>query len=152
MSKRLAQKVLLIGWDAADWKVILPLVESGEMPTLANMMQEGAWGNIATLEPPLSPILWTSIATGKLPHKHGVLGFTEPDAEAGGIRPIRSTSRKAKALWNIFTQLDMKSNVVAWWPSNPVEKICGNMVSNLFHKSAAKTDENWQMPFSSVHP
>ena len=33
----------------------------------------------ATLDPPLSPTLWTSIATGKRPYKHGIIGFTEPD-------------------------------------------------------------------------
>ena len=27
-------KLLLIGWDAADWKVISPLLGSGLMPTL----------------------------------------------------------------------------------------------------------------------
>ena len=40
MSKRIAKKVLLIGWDAADWKVIMPLIKQGKMPTLAKFMSE----------------------------------------------------------------------------------------------------------------
>ena len=38
------------------------------------------------IEPLLSPVVWTSIATGKLPHRHGVLGFVEPiPVEEGGL-------------------------------------------------------------------
>ncbi|HUM45439.1 MAG TPA: alkaline phosphatase family protein, partial [Chitinophagales bacterium] len=69
MSKRTAKKILLIGWDAADWKVINPLMDNGLMPTLNKMVNEGVIANLATLDPPLSPILWTSIATGKLADK-----------------------------------------------------------------------------------
>ena len=59
------KKLLLIGWDAADWKVIDELMAEGKMPTLKRMVEEGTSGNLRTLQPPLSPMLWTSIATGK---------------------------------------------------------------------------------------
>ena len=36
----------------------------------------------------LSPMLWTSLATGKRPHKHGIHGFTEPRPEGDGIRAV----------------------------------------------------------------
>lgn len=58
------QKVLHIGWDAADWRVINPLIDEGKMPNLEKFINEGVIGNIATLYPVLSPMLWTSIATG----------------------------------------------------------------------------------------
>ncbi|PAW73105.1 MAG: hypothetical protein B9S38_04645, partial [Verrucomicrobiia bacterium Tous-C4TDCM] len=91
------RKVLLVGWDAADWKVIHPLLDAGKMPHLARFIEQGVMGNIATLQPALSPTLWTSIATGKRPYKHGILGFSEPDPVTGGIRPITNLSRKTKA-------------------------------------------------------
>ena len=69
-------KVLLIGWDAADWKTITPLLDAGKMPNLQRLVNEGIMGNLATLYPSLSPTLWTSIATGKRPFRHGILGFT----------------------------------------------------------------------------
>src|SRR5512136_1952148 len=94
-----AARVLLIGWDAADWKVINPLLDAGKMPNLAKLVDGGVIGNLATLSPDLSPMLWTSIATGKRPFKHGVFGFTEPDPETGGIRPITNLSRRTKAVW-----------------------------------------------------
>ena len=59
-------RVLLVGWDAADWKVIQPLLDAGGMPNLARLIAGGVRGNLATIYPVLSPMLWTSIATGKL--------------------------------------------------------------------------------------
>jgi predicted AlkP superfamily phosphohydrolase/phosphomutase len=53
-------RVLLVGWDAADWKVARPLMAAGEMPNLARLVAGGASGNLVTLSPPL--MLWTSIA------------------------------------------------------------------------------------------
>jgi len=57
MGERLAKKVLLIGWDAADWKVINPLVDQGLIPALDNLINHGVMGNLATLRPILSPML-----------------------------------------------------------------------------------------------
>ena len=82
------RKVLLIGWDAADWKVINPLMDAGKMPNLEKLVNQGVKGNLSTLYPMLSPMLWTSIATGKRAHKHGIHGFSEPDPQSGCVRPI----------------------------------------------------------------
>ena len=128
MANRLAKKVLLIGWDAADWKVINPLLDAGKMPHLERLVDDGVMGNVATLYPELSPMLWTSIATGKRSYKHGINGFTEPDPQGGGIRPISILSRKTKAVWNILCQNGLRCNVVGWWPSHPAEPIHGVMV------------------------
>src|SRR4051794_17244258 len=78
MSQRLAKRILLLGWDAADWKIVSPLVDAGQLPAFASLVERGCVGNIATLQPPLSPMLWTSIVTGKRAHKHGIFGFVEP--------------------------------------------------------------------------
>ncbi len=147
-----SKKVLLIGWDAADWKVINPLVDAGQMPNLARMIEGGTIGNIATLSPVLSPMLWTSIATGKRPHKHGIFGFTEPDPSGKGVRPMTITSRNCKAIWNILNQNDLQSIVVGWWPSHPAEPINGVMVSDFFHKSPRQPGQPRKLLPGSIHP
>lgn len=152
MSRRIAKKLLLIGWDSADWKIINPLLDAGKMPALEKLINNGVIGNLATLDPPLSPVLWTSIATGKRADKHGVLGFVEPDPEIGGIRPVNVTSRTCKAIWNILHQNNMKSNVIAWWPSHPAEPINGIMVSNYYQKIDSKETGKWFMPEGTIHP
>ncbi len=90
-------KVLVIGWDAADWKVIHPLMDAGKMPNVQRLVENGAVGQIATLHPPLSPMLWTSIATGKRPFNHGIHGFSEPAPDGLGVQPVTNLSRKSKA-------------------------------------------------------
>src|ERR1043165_3586929 len=136
MSGPVAKRVLLLGWDAADWQFLTPLLDSGKMPNLRKLIEGGVSGRIATLQPVLSPILWTSIATGKRGDKHGVLSFIEPKPNGEGIQPVSSYSRKAKALWNLLSQLGKRSVVVNWFASHPAEKIRGAVVSNRFAESA----------------
>ncbi|MEW5724728.1 MAG: alkaline phosphatase family protein, partial [Thermodesulfobacteriota bacterium] len=147
-----ASKVLLIGWDGADWKIIMPLLDQGFMPNLEKLVQGGVMGNLATLYPDLSPMLWTSIATGKRPFKHGVLGFTEPAPQKGGIRPVTNLSRRTKALWNIMSQTGRKSVVVGWWPSHPAEPINGVMVSNQYQRAVAPYGRPWPLAPFTIHP
>jgi predicted AlkP superfamily phosphohydrolase/phosphomutase/tetratricopeptide (TPR) repeat protein len=146
------RRLLLVGWDAADWKVIHPLLDAGHMPNLARLIERGVMGNISTLQPILSPMLWTSIATGKRPYKHGVHGFTEVAPETGDVRPISALSRTTKAVWNILHQQGKTCHVVGWWPSHPAEPLRGAMVSNHFQTAAAGLDAAWPMAKGTVHP
>jgi predicted AlkP superfamily phosphohydrolase/phosphomutase/tetratricopeptide (TPR) repeat protein len=152
VSNRLAKKVLLIGWDAADWKLINPLLDQGLMPTLDDFVNHGVIGNLATLRPILSPMLWNSIATGKRPDKHGIHGFMEPDPQTGGVRPTTSTSRKVKAIWNILTQRGYKTHVLGWFAAHPAEPINGISVSDLFPYAVGPLDKEWPLPPGAVHP
>ena len=148
-------KVLLVGWDAADWKIIDKMMEAGLMPAMKRVVENGVRGRLATLDPPLSPMLWTSMATGVRPYKHGVLGFVEHDGQ-GSVRPVSSHSRKVKAIWNMLSMEGYKSNIVGWWPSNPVESINGCMVSNLFQQEKKGKEvmdkDNWEMPAGTIYP
>jgi tetratricopeptide (TPR) repeat protein len=152
MPAPLAKKVLLIGWDAADWKVINPLLDQGLMPTLDGFINHGVMGNLATLRPILSPMLWNSIATGKRANKHGIHGFMEPDTQNGGIRPVSSTSRKVKAIWNILTQRGFRTHVLGWFAGHPAEPINGISVSDLYPYATAPPDKPWPLPPGAVHP
>jgi len=146
------QKVLLLGWDAADWKIINKLIDKGEMPALKSMIESGVMGNISTLEPAYSPMLWTTIATGKYPDKHGILGFSEPTPDFSSIRPVSNSSRKVKALWNILTQNGYKTHVVNWWPSYPAEPVNGIYISNMFPKVKSLNVNDRNLPDDTVHP
>ncbi len=146
------RKVLLAGWDAADWKIVEPLIEAGQMPNVRRLVEGGARGHIATLHPPLSPMLWTSIATGKRPFKHGIHGFSEPTPDGCGVQPVTNLSRKSKALWNILNQNGRRSIVTGWWPSHPAEPIDGVMVSDHYHRASRPLDEGWPLPANTVHP
>ncbi len=146
-------KLLLIGWDAADWQVIHPLLDRGEMPALARLISDSVIGDLATLDPPLSPILWNTIATGVNGHRHGILGFTEPDAHTGGVRPVSSGSRRVKALWNIAAQQGLRAHAVGWFASHPAEPLPdGVVVSDAYIRSFPAPDAPWPILPGTVHP
>lgn len=145
-------RVLLAGWDAADWRVMQPLMEAARMPNVRRLVEQGMAGQIATLHPPLSPMLWTSIATGKRPFRHGIHGFAEPTPDGRGVQPITSLSRKTKALWNILNQNGLRSTVIGWWPSHPAEPVDGVMVSDHYHRARGPLQEGWPLPANAVHP
>ena len=153
MGERLTKRVLLIGWDAADWKLINALLALDRLPGVRKLIEGGASGELRTLDPKLSPLLWTSIATGKRADKHGILNFVEADPSGRGLRLSTSTSRKTKALWNILTQSGLKTNVVGWYASHPAEPVSGVVVSNLFFEGIPPTaEEKWPLVGETVHP
>ena len=123
-----APVTLVIGIDGADWDILDPLIARGGMPHLARLRDEGVSGPLATLtELPISPVIWTSIATGKLPAKHGVTWFLV-DAPDGGRVPVRSHNRRVKALWNILAEKDRPVGVVGWWATAPAEDVGSGVV------------------------
>lgn len=147
------RRLLLIGWDAADWQVIHPLLDAGLMPNLQRLIEAGVIGNLASLSPMLSPILWTSIATGKRAYSHGVCGFAEPLPDRSGVRPVGTRTRQCKALWNIASQNDRRSIVCGWQASHPAEPVRGAMVSNLFAvPPPGATPDAWPIPGGAVQP
>ena len=97
-------------------------------------------------------MLWTSIATGKRPFKHGIHGFTEPTQDGRGVQPVSNLSRCSKALWNILNQNDLRSIVIGWWPSHPVEPINGVMVSDNYHRADGPLEQGWPLSPRTVHP
>jgi predicted AlkP superfamily phosphohydrolase/phosphomutase/Flp pilus assembly protein TadD len=153
MTKRLAKKLLLVGWDGADWQIIQPLLDRGLMPALESLISRGVMGNLASHEPMLSPMLWTTMATGKPPAQHGICGFAEPDPSSEhGARLVTSTSRKCKAFWNILSQEGFKTHLIGWIPSHPAEPINGICTTELFARAVDVVDQPWPIIPGSVHP
>jgi hypothetical protein len=68
-------RVLLIGVDGADPATLDRLIGQGRLPTFERLRREGAYGRLRSREPLLSPVIWTTIATGRTPQDHGVLDF-----------------------------------------------------------------------------
>lgn len=123
-------KIAIVGLDGADWEIINPLMAKGQLPNLARLKARGAWGNMKTMMPWLSPLLWTSVATGKPPEEHGIIDFLAKDPKTGQVVPVSSRWRKVKALWNMFTDAGRSSSFIAWWATWPAEPIQGTMVSD----------------------
>ncbi len=127
-------RVLLVGWDGADWQLLEPFAQQGVMPVLRKLMHQGTWGELTAFTPLLSPLLWTTIATGEPPERHGVLDFLEADTETGAKTPVTSRKRAVPALWNIASAMGFTVAVSGWWASWPAEAVNGVLVSDrLFY-------------------
>jgi predicted AlkP superfamily phosphohydrolase/phosphomutase len=123
-------KVLLVGLDGADWNILDPLIQSGRLPSMARLVREGARARLRTITPMLSPVIWTSMATGALPGRHGIVDFVATTGREGEPVPVTSTLRKVKAFWNILSEHGLSVGVVGWWASYPAEPISGFVVSD----------------------
>lgn len=125
-----APRVLLVGIDGADWNLLSPLLARGELPNLQGLIQDGVHGPLRSYNPLLSPVIWTTIATGKGPDQHGVLDFTMPDPKTGDPIIVTSAVRRSKAFWNILSEKGLKVCIVGWWASWPAEVVNGVNVSD----------------------
>jgi len=121
--------VLVIGIDGLEWNILLPLMEKGELPHLSGLMSRGVAGSLQTLEPTLSPVIWTTMATGKPPAAHGITEFTWNDPATGEKRLFTSRQRRVPAIWTIASAAGRTVDVAGWWNTWPAEEINGRMVS-----------------------
>lgn len=136
-------RVLLIGVDAGEWDVLGPLLDQGKCPNFARMRDQGSAGKLRSLEPlTKSPIIWASIATGKVPSKHGVFDFFVKQRERERARareagdskdneaPVTSNLWRARPIWQILSGLGRTVGVVGWWTTWPAQPVNGALVSD----------------------
>lgn len=125
-------KVLLIGWDAAGWAQLHPLLERGQMPHLQRLLSRGSGGELHPVRPWESASLWTSIATGKRPTKHRVLGDLDRSPDGSEFVPVQRAARKTAAVWDVLSHSGLRTHVVNWPASHAVDTLNGVMVSDGF--------------------
>lgn len=129
-SREAQPPVLVVGVDGFEWDVALPLLAAGRMPHLAGLMQRGTYGLLETSQPTFSPVLWTTIATGKEPQAHGIGGFVKPRRSPKEPQALFSNAdRRTKAVWNIASDAEREVAVVGWWMTFPAEPVNGVMVA-----------------------
>ena len=122
--------VIFVGLDGADWQLLDPLMAEGAMPNLRALVGEGAGGELLTIEPPLSPLVWTTMMTGVSPLAHGILDFTRFNPRSGQKEPITSDERREPAVWNMATAAGRRAGALGLWATYPAEPVNGLMVSD----------------------
>ncbi len=116
-----APRVMVLGIDGATWDVLTPMIEAGELPTLARLYASGVHGVLRSRPPALSPVVWSTVFTGKLPEAHGVVDW----------KTSQSKHRRVKALWEITSERDLPTNVFNVPSTFPPIPIAGAMIAGF---------------------
>ena len=125
------EPVAIIGWDGATWEVIDPLIEAGRLPNLARVLEGGARGTLVAREPLLSPVAWTTLATGFPENEHGITGFHMPSPDGGDPILASSFHRKRAAIWQMVSAAPERDvGFIGWWSTWPAEPVNGYLVSD----------------------
>jgi len=152
------RQVFIFGADGANFDVIETLMGRGMLPNIKRLMRQGSYAPLKTIHLGLSPIIWTSIDSGKLPEKHGIwdwysisvpgVSTTLVPNRVMGVVPLTSVfrqiglpiklinnyygNRQAKPIWEILSEQKAKVGVVNWIFSWPAQKVNGFVLSDKF--------------------
>ncbi len=124
--------MIVLGLDGADPATIDLLISEGRLPNFAKLRREGAYAPLRSQKPLLSPVIWTTVATGKTPDVHRIGHFVAVNPATGEQLPVTSRMRRAQALWNVLSAADRSVDVVGWWATWPAETVKGAIVSDHF--------------------
>lgn len=127
------KKVMLLGVDGAAWEVIEPMIARGQLPHFKYLIDSGSSGRLRSVLPMYSPVIWTSIVTGKIQEKHGISGFVEQQNQNEDIIPNSRLNRKCLTLWNILSDEQRIIEVVGPWVTWPAEKVNGFLLTDRIY-------------------
>jgi predicted AlkP superfamily phosphohydrolase/phosphomutase len=121
-------RVLLIGWDGADWRILDPLLERGLLPNLASLIDRGGRATLTSTIPTHSWAAWPSFLTGVDPDGHGVYDILEG---RGGTRqfPVTYRSIKERTFLRDLSDAGVESLVVNVPLTFPPPAIKGKLVA-----------------------
>ncbi len=123
-------RLLMVGLDGADWAILDELIAAGRMPNLARLIERGVRAKLLSISPTLSPVVWTTVATGVEPGRHGVLDFLVSSADGTDRQPVTSAQRRAATFWEILSRVGVPVGVVGWWASWPADPVEGYLVTD----------------------
>jgi hypothetical protein len=152
-------RISIILLDGASLEFIAPVAAQGRLPHFGKLLDEGAVMHLATLRPTQPAPVWTSVATGKLPFKHGIRSAATY-AFRGGDRtiallpdycyaqalvrfgflkeePHTSAAVLATPFWEILGSFGISTGVVGWPLTFPARALHGYLVSDEFSRTAA---------------
>ncbi|HKW01881.1 MAG TPA: alkaline phosphatase family protein, partial [Vicinamibacterales bacterium] len=148
-----AQRVDVIAIDGVDLATVDRLRSAGRLPTFTRLLGQ----SVATLAPEADrdpAKVWTTIATGQPPERHGIRGL-ESRQIAGVEGQFRSESRAWSALtaatdlvrltrpaiasgeqrlipafWEVAARAGLRTCVVHWWATWPAPQDLGIVISD----------------------
>jgi len=94
--------IIVLGFDAADIKLIEEWATQGHLPTFATLLDNAAHGKLDTTSAVLQGSVWTSFATGCNPGKHGSYFLMQMRNRKNEIARIRADHCFRLPFWAWF--------------------------------------------------
>lgn len=149
------RKLIFIGFDGMDAKLTEKWMEEGKLPNLSKLREVGGYSRLRTTFPALSPVAWSTFATGVNPAKHNIFDFISrsagtylPELAPVTVKPPRRVlrvgrfsfrlskpriegHRKSDSFWRILGKHQIPSTVLRVPVTFPPEKFNGKMLSAM---------------------
>lgn len=149
------ERAIVIGLDGLDPDLTERFIAEGRMPALARLAAKGAYRKLGTTFPSMSPVAWSSFATGVHPGKHGIYDFLTrdpktylPDLSSAEVKPARRhlaigpyripigaprlrLLRKSIPFWRILGRYRVPCAVIRVPITFPPDRFSGMMLSAM---------------------
>lgn len=137
------ERCIVLGMDGLDPRLIAKLMREDKLPNFAALANEGTFGPLQTSNPVMSPVAWSSIATGAGPGHHGIFDFLHRDpknympyislrkSSVGLLGTRYEKARQADGFWRYTSDAGIPTTVIRWPVTFPPEKVKGCFLSGL---------------------
>ena len=149
------KRLIVLGFDGQDPKLTEQYLEQGLLPNLSKLREQGCYRRLGTTYPALSPVAWSSFATGTNPARHNIFDFLNRDRRTylpllssthiGGVertldigkyriptkKPEIRQLRKSKPFWRILGDHSIWSTVLRVPITFPPDKFYGAQLSAM---------------------
>lgn len=124
-----SRKVLIIGLDCAPPELVFEAFRT-RLPVLNRLMENGVYGRLRTVDPPITVPAWACFATGRNPGQLGFTGFrNRRKGTYDDLFIANSTIIREPTLWEILSRHGKRVGVVGVPQTYPVRPVNGFMVS-----------------------
>lgn len=123
-------RTLVVGLDAACWEYLDPLLNTRQLPNLARLIGQGMHGSLHSTILPITPVAWSSLATGVNAGKHGVFEWVRREDTGYHLTPVTADHRVGTTVWTRLNEAGVKVGVVnvpLTYPPQPLDGflLCG---------------------------
>jgi predicted AlkP superfamily phosphohydrolase/phosphomutase len=138
------KRLIFLGLDGLDPRLTERFMAAGELPNLARLKDQGSFHRLRTTFPSLSPVAWSTFATGVSPARHNIFDFLNrslvsylPELSSAKVRrsprgrPTVEMRRKSRTFWNILGERSIASTILRVPVTFPPEEFDGRLLSAM---------------------
>ena len=133
------KKAIFLGFDGLDARLTERLMAEGKLPNFARLKAQGGYRRLRTTFPALSPVAWSTFATGVNPAKHNIFDFLNRDLrtyvpELSSAKVTRhgvEMRRKSETFWKILGRNAVSSTILRVPITFPPEDFNGRLLSAM---------------------